>query len=85
MKDTESVARKWLRLRQEWEEAQREADRADGALKMFEAQVRKDYECSTLQEFKDEVEKMIYEKGELEIFMVEKVTAFQKKWDERLK
>ncbi len=85
MKDNESIARKWLRLRQELDEAQREADKAQGACDELQSQMFDRWGFNTADELAKEVGELMREKEELGFLMAEKVTAFQKKWDERLK
>ncbi len=85
MKDNESIARKWLRLKQEWDEAQREADRAAGACDELQSQMFDQWGFDTADELAKEVGELMREKEELGFVFYEKVAAFQKKWDERLK
>ncbi len=81
----EDLAMKWLRLRKEVEEAQREADRAEGALNELAKQMVETHGVDDVQELETEIKKLLDEKNKLGFLMQEKVNAFQKKWAERLK
>ncbi len=85
MVNQESLVMKWLRLRKEVEEAQREADRADGSLDTFELEIIHKWGFNSYCDLKAELKRLEEEKTELTEQFEKKLNDFQVKWTERLK
>lgn len=83
-KTNESVAKKWIRLRSRVEAAQRESDRAEGALKQFEREMSSQYGTKNMEDLKNEVDQLLQEEHKLMDQLEEKLRAFEAKWESKL-
>lgn len=71
----------YLALKKTVEEAQQNADKAEGALEQVMKQLKDDFGCSTLVEAKKKLKQLQKQEENITIEFEEAVESFEKKWE----
>jgi methyl-accepting chemotaxis protein len=70
------------KIKQQVEQMQQKADRAEGALEQLMEQLKTEFDCKSVKEAKTKLEVMKEEVEELEKKFEEALTEFEKKWED---
>jgi len=75
---------KYTQLKRKVEQAQHDADRAEGALEQVMRELRKNFDCSTLEEAQEKLK--ILKKREVEVgdAFTLALDEFEKKWKDKI-
>lgn len=75
----------YQRLKSDLDDKQREANEAKGAYDQSMRQIKEEFECSTLDEARKELERLEKKEREAEREYEDKLASFQKKWSDVVK
>lgn len=76
--------KRYTELKRQVEQAQKAADRAEGALEQLEAQLKKDFNCSSIEEAEKKLKTLTREQQEAEEDFQTALEAFEEKWNDKL-
>ena len=72
---------KYLKLKARVEKAQQKADKAEGALDEVLKQIKKDFNCNTINEAKRKLKQLKNQSEKLQIEFNKAIEQFEEKWD----
>lgn len=75
---------KYLQIKRETEQAQREADKTTGALQQMMQQLEKTFGCKTIKQAKKLYRKKVKEKDRLEQVAANAMNDFESKWHKEI-
>ena len=77
-----SKLKKYMELKKRVEQAQQKADKAEGALEQVMKQLKKDFDCPTLEAAKRKLRLLEKQKQETGTQFEEAVEEFEEKWSD---
>jgi len=75
---------KYLKLKKKIEQIQQEANKVEGALEQITEQLRKEFDCATLESAKKKLKVIERQEQKAKIEFENAVEEFEEKWGDRL-
>ncbi len=74
--------KEYTELKRKTEEAQQNADKAEGALEQVMKQLKDDFDCSTLTEAKKKLKQLQKQEEKITTEFEEAIESFEEKWED---